>query len=35
MNGIFGEGKDLHVAYWESVKVVDRAEKKAVMARRP
>ena len=26
MNGIFGEGKDLHVAYWESVKVVDRAE---------
>jgi len=26
MNGIFGEGPDLHVAYWESVKVVDRAE---------
>jgi len=26
MNGIFGEGSDLHVAYWESVKVVDRAE---------
>jgi len=26
MNGKFGEGPDLHVAYWESVKVVDRAE---------
>lgn len=26
MNGIFGEGRDLHVAYWESVKVIDRAE---------
>jgi hypothetical protein len=26
MNGVFGEGRDLHVAYWESVKVVDRAE---------
>jgi hypothetical protein len=26
MNGTFGEGRDLHVAYWESVKVVDRAE---------
>src|SRR5438552_16824221 len=26
MNGSFGEGKDRHVAYWESVKVVDRRE---------
>ena len=26
MNGIFGEGPNLRVAYWESVKVVDRAE---------
>lgn len=26
MNGTFGEGADLHVAYWESVKVVDRVE---------
>jgi|GEM_PF-133376 len=26
MNGCFGEGKDRHVAYWESVKVVDRRE---------
>jgi hypothetical protein len=26
MNGVFGEGQDLHVAYWESVKVVDRVE---------
>jgi tRNA1(Val) A37 N6-methylase TrmN6 len=26
MNGCFGEGQDRHVAYWESVKVVDRRE---------
>jgi tRNA1(Val) A37 N6-methylase TrmN6 len=26
LNGAFGEGRDLHVAYWESVKVIDRAE---------
>ena len=26
MNGCFGDGKDRHVAYWESVKVVDRRE---------
>jgi len=26
MNGCFGEGKNRHVAYWESVKVVDRRE---------
>jgi hypothetical protein len=26
LNGIFGSGQDRHVAYWESVKVVDRVE---------
>jgi len=26
LNGVFGEGQDLHVANWESVKVVDRIE---------
>jgi hypothetical protein len=26
LNGQFGEGRDKHVAYWESVKVVDRTE---------
>ena len=26
MNGCFGEGKDRHVAHWESVKVIDRRE---------
>ena len=26
MNGCFGEGTDRHVAYWESVKVVDKRE---------
>jgi hypothetical protein len=26
MNGCFGEGRDRHVAHWESVKVVDRRE---------
>jgi tRNA1(Val) A37 N6-methylase TrmN6 len=26
LNGQFGEGKDAHIAYWESVKVVDRTE---------
>lgn len=26
LNGVFGEGKDLHVANWESVKVVDKTE---------
>jgi hypothetical protein len=26
LNGIFGEGADLHVARWESVKVTDRFE---------
>lgn len=29
LNGVFGEGKDLHVANWESVKVVDRTEEEA------
>jgi hypothetical protein len=26
LNGLFGSGPDRHVAYWESVKVVDRVE---------
>jgi hypothetical protein len=26
LNGQFGEGTDRHIAYWESVKVVDRTE---------
>jgi hypothetical protein len=26
LNGIFGSGKDLHVAAWQAVKVVDRSE---------
>jgi tRNA1(Val) A37 N6-methylase TrmN6 len=26
LNGVFGDGRDLHVANWESVKVVDRIE---------
>ena len=26
LNGIFGQGADLHVARWESVKVTDRME---------
>jgi tRNA1(Val) A37 N6-methylase TrmN6 len=26
LNGVFAEGSDRHVAYWESVKVVDRIE---------
>lgn len=26
LNGIFGEGPDLHVARWESVKVTDKFE---------
>jgi tRNA1(Val) A37 N6-methylase TrmN6 len=26
LNGVFGSGEDTHVAYWESVKVVDRIE---------
>jgi 16S rRNA G966 N2-methylase RsmD len=26
LNGVFGEGSERHVAYWESVKVVDRIE---------
>jgi hypothetical protein len=26
LNGIFGSGKDLHVATWQAVKVVDRSE---------
>ena len=26
LNGIFGEGADLHVARWESIKVTDRFE---------
>jgi hypothetical protein len=26
LNGMFGDGRDLHVANWESVKVVDRIE---------
>ena len=26
LNGVFGSGKDLHVAAWQAVKVVDRSE---------
>lgn len=26
LNGVFGEGKDLHVSRWEAVKVTDRFE---------
>ena len=26
LNGVFGDGADRHVAYWESVKVVDRTD---------
>ena len=26
LNGIFGEGPDIHVARWESIKVTDRFE---------
>src|SRR5262249_50977700 len=26
LNGRFGQGKDLHLSFWESVKVVDRVE---------
>jgi len=26
LNGVFGSGKDLHVATWQAVKVVDRSE---------
>ena len=26
LNGIFGSGKDLHVAAWQAAKVVDRSE---------
>jgi hypothetical protein len=26
LNGIFGSGKDLHVAAWQAVKVIDRSE---------
>jgi hypothetical protein len=26
LNGIFGSGKDLHVATWQAVKVIDRSE---------
>ena len=32
LNGQFGEGKDTHVAYWESVKVVDRIEEEGERA---
>jgi Uncharacterised methyltransferase family (DUF6094) len=27
LNGVFGSGKDLHVAAWQAVKVIDRSEK--------
>ena len=26
LNGVFGSGKDRHVASWQAVKVVDRSE---------
>jgi hypothetical protein len=26
LNGVFGSGKELHVAAWQAVKVVDRSE---------
>jgi len=26
LNGVFGSGKDLHVAAWQAVKVIDRSE---------
>jgi len=26
LNGVFGSGKDLHIATWQAVKVVDRSE---------
>jgi hypothetical protein len=26
LNGVFGSGKDRHVAAWQAVKVVDRSE---------
>jgi hypothetical protein len=26
LNGVFGSGKDLHVAAWQAVKDVDRSE---------
>ncbi len=26
LNGVFGSGKDLHVAAWQAVKVADRSE---------
>ena len=29
LNGCLGEGKDRHVAFWESVKVVDRTEEES------
>jgi hypothetical protein len=29
LNGVFGEGKERHVANWESVKVVDRTEEES------
>ncbi len=29
LNGVFGSGSDRHVAYWESIKVVDRVEEDA------
>jgi hypothetical protein len=29
LNGVFGEGEDLHVANWETVKVVDKTEEPA------
>lgn len=32
LNGIFGAARDRHVAYWESVKVVDRVEEEGEQA---
>jgi len=29
LNGVFGEGKERHVANWESVKVVDKTEEES------
>lgn len=26
LNGVFGSGKDLHVAAWQAVKIIDRSE---------
>ena len=30
LNGVFASGKDLHVAAWQAVKVVDRSEEAGI-----